>query len=123
FAGQRDRLFLVGPYSQVRSEIWQPRLSHKCDLRFPSSLMRRPGTLPDQSIRNPKRQGVADKDRKSAADSSDDGFAPRTASQGSRKQCQDERNPELAENDVPRRERNHAATTVLPPMNSRATPS
>src|SRR4030095_14918445 len=80
--------------------------------------MRRPGTLPDQSIRNPKRQGVADKDRKSAADSSDDGFAPRTASQGSRKQCQDERNPELAENDVTRRERNHAATTVLPQMNS-----
>ena len=74
--------------------------------------------LTDQSIRNPKRQGVANKNRKSATDSSDNSFAPRPASQCPRKQRESERNPELAENDVPRRKRNHAATTVLPPMNS-----
>ena len=75
-------------------------------------------SLLNQSIRNPKGKSVANKDRKSAADSSNDSLAPSAVSQGSRKQCQDERNPELAENDVPRRKRNHAATVVLPPMNS-----
>ena len=75
-------------------------------------------SLLNQSIRNPKGKGVANKDRKSAADSSNDSLAPSAVSQGSRKQCQHERNPELAENDVPRRKRNHAATVVLPPMNS-----
>src|SRR6266545_1607608 len=40
--------------------------------------------LPDQSIRNPKRQRVANKDGKSATDSSHNGFPPRPESQCSR---------------------------------------
>src|SRR5712691_6972486 len=38
--------------------------------------------------------------------------------QSSRKQRERERDAEFAENDVPRRERNHPATGVSPPMNS-----
>jgi hypothetical protein len=75
-------------------------------------------SLLNQSIRNPKRDGITDKDRKSTADSSNNSFAPSAVSQGSRKQCQRERNPELAKNDVPRSKRNHAPTIILPPMNS-----
>src|SRR5438874_12035145 len=74
--------------------------------------------LVDQSIRDPKREGIANKDRKSSADSSNNSLAPRAASHGSRKQRERECNPTLGENDVPRRIRNHAATAVLPPMNS-----
>src|SRR5882724_5243780 len=74
--------------------------------------------LLNQSIRNPKGKSVANKDRKSAADSSENSLSPRTTPQFSRKQRQYERNPELAQNNVPRRKRNHAATVVLPPMNS-----
>ena len=75
-------------------------------------------SLLNQSIRNPQGKGVANKNRKSAADPSNNTLAPRAVSQGSRKQCQHERNPKLAEYDVPRRIRNHAAIFVLPPMNS-----
>jgi hypothetical protein len=42
-------------------------------------------SLIDQSIRNPKRKRVANKDRKSAADSRNDSLAPRAASHGSRR--------------------------------------
>jgi hypothetical protein len=63
-------------------------------------------SLLNQSIRNPKGKGVANKDRKSAADSSNNSLSPCAVSQDSRKQCQDERNPELAENNVPRCKRN-----------------
>src|SRR6266550_4249291 len=52
-------------------------------------------SLLNQSIRNPKGKGVANKDRKSAADSSNNSLSPCAVSQGSRKQCQDERNPKL----------------------------
>src|SRR4029077_15707302 len=72
----------------------------------------------NKSVRNPKSKGVTNKDRKSAADSSTNSFAPSAVSQGSRKHSQRERNPELTETDVPRRKRNHAATPVLPPVNS-----
>src|SRR5882762_8807337 len=74
--------------------------------------------LLNQSVRNPKSKGVTNKDRKSAADSSNNSFAPSAVSQGSRKDSHRERNPELTKNDVPRCKRDHAATTVLPPMNS-----
>ena len=74
-------------------------------------------SLLKQSIRNPKGKGVANKDRKSAADSSNNSLAPRTTPQFLCKQRERDRDSELAENDVPRCKRNHAATVVLPPMN------
>src|ERR1043166_4079678 len=74
-------------------------------------------TLPDQSIRNPKRKCIANEDRKSAADSRKNSFPPRSVPQRSGEQGEGERNPELTENDVPRSKRNHSSTALLPPMN------
>src|SRR5437867_11751004 len=63
-----------------------------------------------------ERSCVASQNRYAASHTSDNGHAPRSASHRSSKQCKSQRDPKFAENDVPRRERNHAAATVLPPV-------
>src|SRR5881397_252290 len=73
--------------------------------------------LLNYSLCNQERSCVASQNRYAASHTSDNGHAPRAASHRSSKQCKSQRDPKFAENDVPRRERNHSATAVLPPMN------
>src|SRR2546430_11473600 len=75
-------------------------------------------SLGDQSVYNEKGNNVASENRYSPSDTSDDGHAHRAMPQSSRKQRERQRDAQFAENDVPRRERNHSAIAVLPPMNS-----
>src|SRR5437660_154033 len=71
-----------------------------------------------QSVCNEKGNSITSENRYSPRDTSDDGHAHRAMPQSSREQRERQRDAEFDENDVPRRERNHPATGVLPPMNS-----
>src|SRR5450631_267264 len=63
-------------------------------------------------------EGIADEDSDGRHDSEPDRSQGTAISQWPDKQRQDDSNAELPNNDVPRREGEHAAATVAPPVNA-----
>src|SRR5437667_2714690 len=75
--------------------------------------------LLNYSLCNQERSCVASENRYSASHTSDNGHAPRAASHCSSKQRKSQRDAEFADDNVPRRKRNHAPNAfgaVLPPV-------
>src|SRR5450432_4571660 len=73
---------------------------------------------PREAIRDEIREGIADENRQSANQPRENGLLPGTAPELRREQREYDGDAEFAEYDIIRRERNHPAAAISPPVDT-----